>query len=286
MPIIQNSAAENAIDLKIKQVSPYIFDRAQVFVSPQTNLEHIALFLIPLRKLFLSGIPVIKENKVVGKIGPKHVLQKVIEFGHPKCMQVVAEDLMVELGGNLYEHSSVGDTLRIFKETKFGFSPIIKDGKLIAAISTRDFLPLIKNLKIDFPVSMISNELIFVDEQISIENTLRIMFEQNLRKIAIKHKGDIRIVDDRSLLDYLFNLEKDKPNILDTKIDSLPKMHISDIPSKMTISEAAEFLMKNDIPCTVHDERIITPMDIVVKVLWSYTQRTDVNETSMLDMPF
>ena len=265
---------------------PHIFDRAQVFVSSQTTLDHIALFLIPLRKLFLTGIPVIQDSKVVGTIGPKHVLQKVIEFGHQKCMQVTAGDIMQEIGGVLYDHSSVGDTLRIFKETKFGFSPITKDDKLIATISTRDFLPLIQSLKIEFPVSMISNKLIFIDEHISIKNTLRIMFEQNLRKIAIRRKDEIQIVDDRSLLDFLFHLEKNKPDILDTKIGDLPTTHISDIPSSMTVSGAAEFLMKNNLPCTVHDERIVTPMDIVMKVLWSYAERTNVNETSMLDMPF
>ena len=279
-------SGEEAINLKILEVAPQIHHRESVFVSPSTTLRPIALFLIPLRELFVSGIPVVSENKVVGKIGPQHILQKVIELGYPQCMKATAKEIMVDPGGKLQENSSVSEALRFFKKTNFSFSPITQNGKLIEAISIRDFLPLIGKLGIEEPVSLISNDLIFVSDGISIENTLRIMFKQNISKMAVKHDDSVKIIDDRSLLQFLFSIERNNPKILDTHIDDLKRSHVAEIPTSTSISGAADFLIKNDKPCAVFTDKIITPWDLVMKSLWDLTTVTDVNKTSMLDSPF
>lgn len=44
-----------------------------------TPIRNTALFFITLRELYVNGIVVIDENKLVGRISPKHILNKILE---------------------------------------------------------------------------------------------------------------------------------------------------------------------------------------------------------------
>jgi len=136
---------------------------------------------------------------------------------------------------------------------------------------------------VERPANTIASDLIYISPKISIENTLRIMFEENIRKIAIKEKGQVKIVDDRALLGYLFSWEKGKPNALDTDIGVLPKSNVANFPHTISISKAAEDLLVKDMPCSISEDKIITPWDFVMKVLGSHVAKTDMNETVILD---
>ena len=173
--------------------------------------------------------------------------------------------------------------LEIFRDTKFGFSPVMKNELLAGTISTRDFLPFIVKMGVERSANTIASDLIYINHKISIENTLRIMFEEDIRKIAIKEKNQVTIVDDRSLLGYLFSWETGKPNALDVDIDVLPKSNVANFPHTISISKAAEELLVKNLPCSISEDKIITPWDFVMKVLGSHVAKTDMNETVLLD---
>jgi len=278
-----NLSADQILDMSIQEAVPHIFNKGTVFVAPDTSIKNIALFLIPLRELYTNGIVVMKDNKPVGRIGPSHILKKVIEYGYPQCLSATAKDVMTSIVREVRATFTLRDVLEIFKDTKFGFSPVMKNDLLAGTISTRDFLPFVAKMGMDRPASTIASDLIYIGPGISIENTLRIMFSKNLRKIAIKEKGQDKIVDDRSLLGYLFSWEKGKPDILDTDIDTLPKSNVANFPHTISISKAAQELLVKDLPCSIFDDKIITPWDFVMKVLGPYVARTDMNETVLLD---
>lgn len=276
--------AEKILGLSISDAVPHIFSKGTVFVAPSTALREIALFLIPLRELFVSGIVVMKENKPVGRIGPKHILEKVIEVGYQECLKLCAQDLMVGLPKiQILANFEIREVLEFFKDTKFGFCPIIRNDILAATVSTRDFLPLVSKMKLEQPVSTISSELIYTSSQISIENALRIILKKNIRKIAVKEKNTTKIVDDRSLLGYLFLWEFGKPNLVDTEIGVLPKSNVSELPSNTHISKVADELLIKDLPCHVYDDKIVTPWDLVMKTLGTFIVKTDVNDSVLLD---
>jgi predicted transcriptional regulator len=278
-----NLSADKILDMSIQQALPHIFSKETVFVAPDTPLRNIALFLIPLRELYTSGIVVMKENKPVGRIGPSHILKKVLQSGFPQCLSATAQDVMVSIVREVRETFELREVLEIFKDSKFGFTPVMKNELLAGTISTRDFLPLIAKLGIERPASTIASDLIYIDTRISIGNTLRIMFEENIRKIAIKEKGQTKIVDDRSLLGYLFSWEKENPNALDTDIGALPKSNVADFPHTISISKGAQDILEQDLPCAISNGKIITPWDFVIKVLGSYVAKTDMNQTVLLD---
>lgn len=280
---IENLPPEEIIDLPISKAVPHIFNRELVYVAPSTPIRNTALFLIPIRQLFMSGIVVMNEGKPIGKIGPKHILHQVLEVGYPQCMNVDAQNVMVSIEREIKTNFCIGAVLEIFQKSKFGFHPIMRNDVLVATISTRDFLPIIVKMNIDEPVQTIASNLIYISSKISIENTLQIMFKKNLRKIAIKDAGTVKIVDDQSLLGYLFSWEKGKPNALDTEIGVLPKSNVAELEPDTTISIAAKTLLKNNLPCSINDDKIVTPWDLVMKVFGAYVKRTDMNETALLD---
>ena len=54
--------AEKILDLTIQDAFPHIFNKGTVYVAPDTPIRNIALFLIPLRELYTSGIVVMENN--------------------------------------------------------------------------------------------------------------------------------------------------------------------------------------------------------------------------------
>ncbi len=275
--------AEEVLDLTIQDALPHIFNKGTVYVAPDTPIRNIALFLIPLRELYTSGIVVMENNIPVGRISPTHILKKVVENGYPQCLAATAKDVMVSIVREVRATFTLRAVLEIFRDTKFGFSPVMKNELLAGTISTRDFLPFIVKMGVERPANTIASDLIYINPRISIENTLRIMFEEDIRKIAIKEKDQVTIVDDRSLLGYLFSWETGKPNALDVDIDVLPKSNVANFPHTISISKAAEELLVKNLPCSISEDKIITPWDFVMKVLGSHVAKTDMNETVLLD---
>ena len=275
--------AEEVLDLTIQDALPHIFNKGTVYVAPDTPIRNIALFLIPLRELYTSGIVVMENNIPVGRISPTHILKKVVENGYPQCLAATAKDVMVSIVREVRATFTLRAVLEIFRDTKFGFSPVMKNELLAGTISTRDFLPFIVKMGVERPANAIASDLIYINPRISIENTLRIMFEEDIRKIAIKEKDQVTIVDDRSLLGYLFSWETGKPNALDVDIDVLPKSNVANFPHTISISKAAEELLVKNLPCSISKDKIITPWDFVMKVLGSHVAKTDMNETVLLD---
>ena len=275
--------AEEVLDLTIQDALPHIFNKGTVYVAPDTPIRNIALFLIPLRELYTSGIVVMENNIPIGRISPTHILKKVVENGYPQCLAATAKDVMVSIVRDVRATFTLRAVLEIFRDTKFGFSPVMKNELLAGTISTRDFLPFIVKMGVERPANTIASDLIYIDPRISIENTLRIMFEEDIRKIAIKEKDKVTIVDDRSLLGYLFSWETGKPNALDVDIDVLPKSNVANFPHTISISKAAEELLVKNLPCSISEDKIITPWDFVMKVLGSHVAKTDMNETVLLD---
>ena len=275
--------AEEILDLTIQDAFPHIFNKGTVYVAPDTPIRNIALFLIPLRELYTSGIVVMENNIPIGRISPTHILKKVVENGYPQCLAATAKDVMVSIVRDVRATFTLRAVLEIFRDTKFGFSPVMKNELLAGTISTRDFLPFIVKMGVERPANTVASDLIYINHKISIENTLRIMFEEDIRKIAIKEKDQVTIVDDRSLLGYLFSWETGKPNALDVDIDVLPKSNVANFPHTLSISKAAEELLVKNLPCSISEDKIITPWDFVMKVLGSHVAKTDMNETVLLD---
>ena len=268
--------------MPISDVFPQIFDKEIVFMHNSTSMWHAMLFLVPLRKMYANGIIVVKDNKPVGIIGTHHIFDTIIKY-ELENSSITVEQIMAKITQPLTDKSMLEDVLNTFSENKFGFCPVTKNNMQISAISTRDFLPIISKMNIAIPFSNIASRLIYASENITVKNAISIMLEKNIRKIAIVEDHYMTVIDDRSVLEFLCFSKKPKQEKLETEIQHLTKTSILELDEKTSISEIATLLYEKDMPCGISDSVIITPWDLVTKVLGQYAVKTNMDKMTMPD---
>ena len=269
--------------MPILDVFPQIFNKEIVFVSTSTPVWHVMLFLVPLRKIYANGIVVVKDNKPVGAIGTHHIFNTIIKSGLEKLQYVTVEQIMAKITQPLTDKSMLEDVLNTFSENEFGFCPVTKNNIHISAISTRDFLPIISKMNIAIPFSNIASRLIYASYNITVKNAISIMLEKNIRKIAIVEDHYMTVIDDRSVLEFLCFSKKPKQEKLETEIQHLAKTSVLELDEKTSISDTATLLYEKDMPCGISDSVIITPWDLVTKVLGQYAVKTNMDKMTMPD---
>ena len=280
---MSNSSIEEILRMPILDVFPQIFDKEIVFVPPSTQVWHAMLFLVPLRKIYANGIVVVKDNKPVGTIDSHHIFDIIIKSGLEKLECITCEQIMTKITQPLMDRSMLEDVLNTFSENEFGFCPVTKNNIHISAISTRDFLPIISKMNIAVPFSNIASRLIHASENITVKNAISIMLEKNIRKIAIVEDHYMTVIDDRSVLEFLCFSKKPKQEKLETEIQHLAKTSVLELDEKTSISDTATLLYEKDMPCGISGHVIITPWDLVTKVLGQYVIKTNVDKMTLPD---
>lgn len=182
-------------------------------------------------------------------------------------------EIMEKISFEFSEDRILLEILELFKKSRFCFAPIkTKDGKIVT-LSIRDLLPLVAKMKIGIPIRMIYSKMLFVSEGIQIKDALDIMFNNNIRRLGIKSDTEpIRIINDRSILEYLCFIQVLEKDVLIKKIDHIRSQKLVDINPNTSISDAAELLMSNPPACSVDKYHIITPYDVVNKTILSQVQ--------------
>ena len=273
---------EEILEFTIKDALPHIFHRVFVYVTPKTSLKSAALFLVPLRKLFASGILVLNEGNLVGQIGPKQILQKFLEMDYPECFNLQVQDAMEKPIKSITINSPIKEVLKIFRDRKHAFIPIMKNDSVIATISIRDFLPLVTKLEIQLPIRTIASKLIFVSKGIDIKSALTIMLENDIRKLIIKNENNLEVIDVRSIIHFICSSEDVKTGLLKAPIENLIKSNIIEFQQDKPLSETAKIIKEKDLPCAIIEkEAIVTPRDLVMKTLGPYIAKTDFNALSL-----
>jgi predicted transcriptional regulator len=173
--------------------------------------------------------------------------------------------------------------------------------RVAASLSIRDILPLIAKANLTIPVKEFASRLISLNSKNSIREVLDYMLNKGIRNIGIKRErpyqvrsGTIggverdkdaklyRIINDRNILEFLLShngrevlYKKRIIRLADISfIDSLDATALTAVKSNTSISGAAELLMDVHNPFLIYESdenevSIITPWDIVMKLLWS-----------------
>lgn len=257
--------------MTVKEVLPYINIRDPVVIKSNTSFDKICHILFP--EIFHSdGILVSDENeRIVGRIGSYHVL-KEIRYNVDNCKKKIAKDVMEQWKTKIHVDMPFSIILEIFKTTRFNFVDIKTENDKLVTVSTRSLLPLITQLDLEIPISTVYSKMILISEGIPIKIALDIMFYKHIRKIGIEspdHK--ISIIDDRGIIEHLYFLNKLTPNMLERDVKDFPRLKLLEISPNTSISEAAKLMMDTRINCSIDDNRVLTPHDLVTKVLCSQT---------------
>ena len=183
--------------------------------------------------------------------------------------------------------SPVSQVIDLFKKTKFAFTPIItKERNVVAILTIRDFLPIVKNKDNaeTTPISQISSELTSIDKNTDVLKAIDIMLKKGIRNIGItKNKNKkssevIGVINDRKILEFLLSHtgrqimkdleQKTISHIRLTRLtENLDIYPIREVPQDISLKVAADLLTEMERPFLILEgkDKIVTPWDIVMK---------------------
>ncbi|GIU72705.1 MAG: hypothetical protein KatS3mg003_2214 [Candidatus Nitrosocaldaceae archaeon] len=260
----------NILELSIEDLFPNIFNRQYFFVYQDESVYLASVCLIPSIEVYVDGVIVIDDNKPIGRIGSKHILTAYYRFGRDAFYKQ-SKDIMHSTKDHLKPSSSLLDLLNDFRKNKVGFAPITND-EILAVASIYDVLKAIVKLPMDMSVKGIGSKIITIDENYSIRDALRIMLENNIRRLFIKKDKFYTAIVGRDILGFIMENEigsNKRIDISNIKIDALDMHKITSIREDTSIRDAIVMLLKEKAPSSliVEDEYVITPLDIITNII-------------------
>ena len=275
----------------VVNVFPQIFKRPFIPIVLDTPLYQFSVFLAIGPEIYVDGLVVLEKTnqQVVGKLGCKNILSHLLNTSYSEWRSTTADQIM-ERSYKEEEmidiDSSVSKVIDLFKKTKFAFTPIItKERNVVAILTIRDFLPIVKNKDNaeTTPISQISSKLSSIDKNTDVLKAIDIMLKKGIRNIGItksKNKPSevIGVINDRKILEFLLShtgrqIMKDLEQKTISHIrlarltENLDIYPMREVPQDISIKVAANLLTEMERPFLILEgkDKIVTPWDIVMK---------------------
>lgn len=275
----------------VVNVFPQIFKRPFIPIVLDTPLYQFSVFLAIGPEIYVDGLVVLEKTnqQVVGKLGCKNILSHLLNTSYSEWRSTTADQIM-ERSYKEEEmidiDSPVSKVIDLFKKTKFAFTPIInKERNVVAILTIRDFLPLVKNKDNaeTIPISQISSKLSSIDKNTDVLKAIDIMLKKGIRNIGItksKNKPSevIGVINDRKILEFLLShtgrqIMKDLEQKTISHIrlarltENLDIYPMREVPQDISIKVAANLLTEMERPFLILEgkDKIVTPWDIVMK---------------------
>lgn len=273
----------------VVNVFPHIFNRPFIPVVLDTPLYQFSVFLAIGPEIYVDGLVVLEKTnqQVVGRIGCKNILSHLLNTRYSEWQYTTADQIMERMHKEEEEEmigidSPVSRVIELFKKTKFAFTPITKDGNVVAVLTIRDFLPIVKNKdKAETtPISQIASKLTSIDKNTDVLKAIDIMLTKGIRNIGITENGNesselIGVINDRIILEFLLshngrqimkNLEQEAISHI-RLAENLEIYPIKEVPQDESIKVATNLLTEMERPFLILEgkDKIVTPWDIVMK---------------------
>ncbi|AFU58958.1 CBS domain-containing protein [Candidatus Nitrososphaera gargensis Ga9.2] len=259
----------------IFDIVPHIFKRPLLSASPSDPLLQVATFLAIGPQIYVDGVVVLDNHKVVGAIGGRHIIEHILY--HPKgWLQGTASMVMSRFEHAVQVDYPLSVALDIFSKTGFAFVPITVKQSVVTSLSIRDVLRVAMASKLDTPIDRLSSPLVAVKSNTSIGDALEIMLEQGIRNLIVKdNNSNTGVLNDRKMLEYLLSYGG-RETVLSRGLDGLfeTQVNILDLAAAKSVNRdtpaglAAELLLDLNAPCLLLDNgSIVTPWDVVMKGL-------------------
>ncbi len=261
------------VERPISDIVPHIFKRPVLSVSPADSLLQVGTFLAIGPQIYVDGLVVLDGQKPVGRMGGQHIIQYILQH-QDGWFQSAASQIMSHSPSVVEASEPLSVALDIFRKTRFGFVPITIEGRVATSLSIRDILRVLTD-KFVTPVGEVSSRLVSVKYNTSIGKALELMLEKGIRNLAVRNENneDIGIINDRKILEFLLSYEgrgvMAGPIGLDAvSVDFLDMAVPKHVKQTIPACTAAEFLSDINTPCLLlHNNQIVTPWDVVMKVL-------------------
>jgi CBS domain-containing protein len=256
------------LERPISDVVPHIFKRPVLSVSPSDSLLQTGIFLSIGPQIYVDGLVVLDGQKPVGRMGGQHIIQHILQH-QEGWFQSTASQIMSHTPSVVEATAPLSVALDIFSKTKFAFVPIMINDRVATSLSMRDVLRVVAG-KLNNPVGDLSSPLVSVKGNTSIKSALELMLEKSIRNLAVTNDSDIRIVNDRKILEFLLSYEGRRLTAGPMGLDAV-SVDFLDLPAPEHVKQssaagvAAELLSDVNTPCLLCDDSIVTPWDVVMK---------------------
>lgn len=263
------------IERPIFDIVPHIFRRPLLSASASDPLLQVVTFLAIGPQIYVDGVVVLDNHKVVGVIGGRHIIEHILY--HPRgWLQGTASTVMSRFENMVQADYPLSVALDIFSKTEFAFVPITIKQSVITSLSIRDVLRVVVASKLEIPINGLSSPMVSIKSSTSIGDALEIMLEQGIRNLIVKdNDSNAGILNDRKILEYLLSY-RSRETILSRGLDGLfeAQVNILDLAAAKYVNRdtatglAAELLLDLNTPCLLlPNGSIVTPWDIVMKGL-------------------
>lgn len=265
------------LDAPICEAVPHILKRPLLYVNPSDSLLEVATFLAVGPQIYVDGLVVLDGYKSVGTIGGQHLIKHILDR-QESWLNEKASGIMSNVDSSLEADAPLSTALDVFAKTRFAFSPITMNGKVVTSLSLRDLLKVIENAKSGKTIAAdkLSSPLVCIDIDKSIGDALQVMLQKSIRNLAVRNRnGETMpaIVNDRKILEFLASHEGRRimasisggfEGLLKTSIGVLDLLDAKIIRCSLPINIVAK-LFDINTPCMLFDDSIVTPWDIVMK---------------------
>jgi CBS domain-containing protein len=274
----------------VVDVFPSIFKRPLIPIVLDTPLYQFSVFLAIGPEIYVDGLVVVEKNnqQVVGRLGCRNILSHLLKTHYSEWRSTTADQIMERSHKEeemINIDSPVSKVIELFKKTKFAFTPITKDGNVVAILTIRDFLSIVmdKYNAETTPISQISSKLTSIDKNTDVLKAIDIMLMKGIRNIGISKNRNkpsevIGVINDRKILEFLLSYtgrqimkDLEQKTISHVRLirltENLDIYPIREVPQDISIKSAATLLTEMERPFLILEgkDKIVTPWDIVMK---------------------
>lgn len=259
--------------MKIVEALPGIFSRTYPVLEPGTELLLAASLL---RFHQIDAVPIDfkagqkKHFAVLGysclanllKTDPswyKSFLEQPCERAAQEVATVAADD-------------ELGNLLKTFAKTEFGFAWVEGEFEVGALVSLRDVLGLYEYGTLTTPVKVdeVASPIYSMSSDATIREALAQMFSHRFRRVFLD-KGKERVITDRKIISYVFSATRleevanSSKDLLDSHLKEIEAMKPKMIKGNPKLKEAAGAMKSEVEECLVTEKGVVTPWDVVMK---------------------
>lgn len=235
-----------------------------VNVEKDSKMWVVTGMLVQYLESFTDSIVVRENNKPIGIIGGRDIIESISEEPSPeffeKNVQEVMESRVPEVSGkNTYE-----ELMDFWNKTRRAFAIIKNEFGDYSSLSAKKILELGKNCKTDLRISNIPKKnIVSFSLDDSVGNVMELMLKNKTRRLLLKDTN--KFINDRAIIEKIseeLNYLRNTQNFADIPIKEFNIVETKTSEKDLLIPEISKIMYELEHPYVIYRDNVITPWDI------------------------
>ncbi len=235
--------------MKIKDV----MTKEVIYVSKNDDLYHV---LTLMEKHNITKLPVLDDGKITGIVTDNKIAEKLGSFrsrGVP-ASRMHASTVMEKKFEKISPEMNVEEILKSVGEPGPTMLPVVVGDSLVGVVTKADLLPLIKSE--ESVKKIMSSNVITVKPEERVVHARRLMIENDIARIPVVEDGKVvGIISDKEIAFAFASIKKSFPRgkqqnqLRNLLVKDIMKTNVITANDDISIKEAAEIMMENEVGC-------------------------------------